>query len=126
MHVVLAISCAATKLPCIQPCSLDRADICRADIGGCVSGCTYINRVESPQNVCRGSSSVEECIQAHQGTCRYLSTKTRLKTDRLKTDRLVSGALKLLLLAICILSLRPKQGLQACSSSGYSCVQLLH
>ena len=31
---------------------------CRADIGGCVSGYTYISRVKSPQNLCRGS--VEE------------------------------------------------------------------
>ena len=27
---------------------------CRAEIGGCVSGYTYISRVKSPQNVCVG------------------------------------------------------------------------
>ncbi|DBA78619.1 TPA: hypothetical protein ACH3X1_008546 [Trebouxia sp. C0004] len=33
---------------------------CRADIGGCVNGYTYISKVK---NVCRGS--VEECFQTH-------------------------------------------------------------
>ncbi len=28
---------------------------CRADNRGCVSGYTYISKVKSPQNVCRGS-----------------------------------------------------------------------
>ncbi len=32
---------------------------CRAEVGGCISGYTYISRVKSPQNVCRGS--FEEC-----------------------------------------------------------------
>jgi len=49
---------------------------CRADIGGCVSGYTYIRRVKSPQNVCRGS--VEECNQAHAGTCPQNQVKIHL------------------------------------------------
>ena len=40
---------------------------CRADVGGSVNSYTYISRVKSPQVVCQGS--VEECNQAHAGTC---------------------------------------------------------
>ena len=53
---------------------------CRADIGGCVSGHTYISRVESPQNVCRGS--VEECNQAHAGICPQNQAQGRQARDR--------------------------------------------
>jgi len=60
---------------------------------------TYISRVESPQNVCRGS--VEECSQAH--------AEVLVHTTRHKADRLVTGALKLLFLAICM-CLSPQSG----------------
>ncbi len=46
---------------------------------------TYIRRVKSPQNVCRGS--VEECNQAFAGLVHRI---------RHKADRLVTGTLKLL------------------------------
>ena len=60
---------------------------------------TYISRVQSPQNVCRGS--VEECNQAH--------AEVLVHTTRHKADRLVTGALKLLFLAICM-CLSPQSG----------------
>lgn len=44
MHVVLAKFCAATKVPCIQPCFLDRADVFRADIMS-YHVCTYVDLI---------------------------------------------------------------------------------
>ena len=69
---------------------------CRADIGDCVIGYTYINRLETPRNVRRGS--VVQCSQAHAGTCPQKPGTSLC----LKADRLVTGALKLLLLAVCM------------------------
>ncbi len=51
-----------------------------ADIGTFVSSYIYINKVESPQNVCRGS--VEEGIQAHAGTCPQNQAQGKQARDR--------------------------------------------
>ena len=66
---------------------------CRAEIGGCVSGYTYISKVKSPQSVCRGS--VEECIQAHAGTCPQNQAQGRQARDR-RAGAAVSGFLYVL------------------------------
>ena len=65
---------------------------CRAEVGGCVSGYTYISRVKSPQNVCRGS--LKSAIRHRQ---------VIVHRTRHKANRLVTGALKLsLVLAACL------------------------
>ena len=53
---------------------------CRADFGVCVSGYTYISRVTSLQNVCRGSA--EGCNQAHAGACPQNQAQDRQARDR--------------------------------------------
>jgi len=66
---------------------------CRAEIGGCVSGYTYISRVKGPQNVCRGS--VEECNQAHVGTGPQNQAQGRQARDR-RAEAALAGYLDVL------------------------------
>ena len=60
---------------------------------GFISGYTYISKVKSPQSVCRGS--VEECIQAHAGTCPQNQAQGRQARDR-RAEAAVSGFLYVL------------------------------
>jgi len=72
---------------------------CRADIGGCVSGYTYISRVKSPQNACRGS--VEECNQAHAGTCPQNQAQGRQARDW-RAEAALAGYLYVLESSVCV------------------------
>ncbi len=68
-------------------------DACRADFGVCVSGYTYISRVTSLQNVCRGS--VEGCNQAHADACPQNQAQDRQARDR-RTEAALPGYLYVL------------------------------
>jgi len=72
---------------------------CRADIGGCVSGYTYISRVKSPQNACRGS--VEECNQAQAGTYPQNQAQGRQARDR-RAEVALAGYLFVLESSVCV------------------------
>ena len=67
-------------------------------MGGYISGYTYISRVKSPQHVCRGS--VEECSQAHAGTCPQNQAQGRQARDRRAE---VAGCLYVLESSVCVL-----------------------
>jgi len=72
---------------------------CRAEIGGCVSGFTYISRVKSPQNVCRGS--FEECNQAQAGTCPQNQAQGRQARER-RAEAALAGCLYVLESSVCV------------------------
>jgi len=73
---------------------------CRADIGGCVSGYTSISRVKALRMYVEALS--KSAIRHRQVLVHRI---------RHRADRLVTGALKLLLLAICM-SLSPQSQAQ--------------
>ncbi len=67
---------------------------CRTEVRGCVSGYTYISRVKSPESV------YQECVSMYFEECNQAQADARPRF-RHKADRLVTGALELLLLAVC-------------------------
>jgi len=64
-----------------------------------VVGYTYISRVRSPQNLCRGS--FEECTQVQADTCPHNQAQGRQACDR-RAEAALAGCLYVLESSVCV------------------------
>ncbi len=100
-HVEMLKSKAAEKQTCgLSPAVRSRLTVptagherkhnaCRAEVGGCVSGYTYIRRIRSPQNVCGSLSEDSTPAQANTRPRRLVTGALRLSVAGVRRQEVV-------------------------------------